>query len=206
MSSLGIGLDQSASAGSSKTVESKMISTVCVVSSAKEPIAEVTHALIKEEPTTENYGDATSSQPDSSYIHKITPLQLILTWTNVKPEDTVIVTQELLDCIPTNTCSEATHKWIKENMICGSLTGHISDRNDGNKLDTTILYWKEDEYKKLYKKCTKTKSRKHKKQKRKNVSTPPQVSFNFEVSVHRIHRRRCKYILICKVQSCEKKF
>ena len=76
-------------------------------------------------------------------------------------------------------------------MICESLTGYTSDRNDGNESDTTILYWKDDELKKSYK-CMKAKPKKHKKQKRKNVSTPPQVSFNFEVSVHGIHRRRYK--------------
>ena len=124
-----------------------MISIECVVSSAKEHTAEMSHSLVKKETTTENYGNTTSSQPDSLYVHKITPLQLILTWINVKLEDSVTVTQELLDCIPTNTYREATYKWIKENMICGSLTGHTSDRNDENESDTTILYWKDDELK-----------------------------------------------------------
>ena len=176
-----------------------MISTEHVVSSAKEHTAEMTHSLVKKETTTENYGDIMSSQPISSYVHKIIPLQLILTQINVKLEDSVTVTQELLDCIPTNTYSEVTYKLIKESMICGSLTGQTSDRNDGNKSDTTILYWKDDELKKSYNKCMKAKPKKHKKQKGKNVSTPLQVSFNFEVSVHGIHCRRCKYSLICKV-------
>ena len=96
-----------------------MISTVCVVSSAKEHTAEMTHLLVKKETTTENYDDTMSSKPDSSYVHKITPLQLILTWINVKPEDSVTVTQELLDCIPTNTYSEATYKWINPFTMWG---------------------------------------------------------------------------------------
>ena len=183
-------------------MESKIISTICVVSSAKEPIAEASQSLVKEEPTTENYGDAMSSQPDSSYIHKITPLQLILTRTNVKAEDTVIVTQELLDCIPPNTYSEVTHKWIKENMICGSLTGHISTEMMG--MNQTQLYCtgRMMNTKNRTKSVPKQNQENTKKQKRKNVSTPLQVSFNFEVSVHGIHHRKHKYSLICKVQSC----
>ena len=55
-----------------------MISTVHVVSSAKEHTAEITHSLVKKETTTENYGDSTSSQPNSLYVDKITPLQLSL--------------------------------------------------------------------------------------------------------------------------------
>ena len=38
-----------------------MISTVCVVSSAKERTTEMTHSLVKKETTTENYDDTTSS-------------------------------------------------------------------------------------------------------------------------------------------------
>ena len=68
--------------------------------------------------------------------------------------------------------------------------GILVTEMNGNESDTTILYWKDDELKKSYNKCTKAKPKKHKKQKRKNVSTPPQVSFNFEVSVHGIHHRR----------------
>ena len=52
----------------------------------------------------------------------------------------------------------------------------------------------------------KAKPKRHKKQKSKNVNTPSQVSINFEVSVHGIHHRRCKYSLICKMQRCGKKF
>ena len=52
-------------------------------------------------------------------------------------------------------------------MICGSLTGHTSDRNDGNESDTTILYWKDDELKKSYNKCTTAKPKKHKSKKGK---------------------------------------
>ena len=40
-----------------------MISTECVLSSAKEFTAEMTHSLVKKGTTTENYGDTTSSQP-----------------------------------------------------------------------------------------------------------------------------------------------
>ena len=47
MSGLGIGLDQSALLGRPEIVESKMISTECVVSSAKEHTAEMTHSLVK---------------------------------------------------------------------------------------------------------------------------------------------------------------
>ena len=82
-------------------------------------------------------------------------------------------------------------------MISESVTGYTSDGNDGNESDTTILVWKDDEFKKSYNKCTKAKPKRTKK--RKNVSTPLQVSFNFEVSVHGICHRRCKYSLICKV-------
>ena len=82
-------------------MESKMISTGHVVSSAKEHTVEMTHSLAKKETTTENCDDAMSSKPDSSYVLKLTPLQLILTRINVKPKDSVTVTQELLDCIPT---------------------------------------------------------------------------------------------------------
>ena len=140
MSGLGIGLDRSASLGSPEIAESKMISTEHVVSSAKEHTVEMTNSLAKKETTTENCDDAMSAKPDSSYVHKLTPLQLILTWINVKPKDSVTVTRELLDCIPTNTYSEATYKWIKEKMINESVMGHTSDGNDGNESDTTILY------------------------------------------------------------------
>ena len=54
-----------------------MISTQRVVSSAKEHTAETTHSLVKKETTTENYGNTASSKPDSWYLHKKTPLQLI---------------------------------------------------------------------------------------------------------------------------------
>ena len=182
-----------------------MISTECVVSSAKEHTVETTHSLVKKETTTENCGDTTFSKPDSSYVHKLTSLQLILTWINVKLKDSVTVTQELLDCIPTNTNSGVTYKWIKENMISESVMGHTSDGNDGNESDTAILYRKDDELKNSYK-CIKAKPKRHKKQKRKNESTPPQVSFNVEVIVHGIHHRRHTYSLICKVQRCGKKF
>ena len=139
MSGLGIALDRSASLGSPEIMESKMISTEHVVSSAKEHTVVMTHSLAKKETTTENCDNATSSKPDSSYVHKLTPLQLILTQINVKPKDSVTGTRELLDCIPTNTHSEVASKWIKENMINESVMGHTSDGNDGNESDTTIL-------------------------------------------------------------------
>ena len=93
MSGLGIVLDRSASLGSPVIMESKMISTECVVSSAKEHTVEMTHSIVKKETTTENCGDTMSSKPDSSFVHKLTPLQLILTQKNVKPKDSVTVTQ-----------------------------------------------------------------------------------------------------------------
>ena len=203
MSGLGVALDRKKST-LTKQPENKKASK-CAASPVKKLLDKKlldnnSQPNIKTEPdTVESSNILMSCTP----VQRITPLCLILKHLDVQPGDRIKITLELLDSVPSNSYIQATNQWIQENILEAPMK-QTTDSNNGSTSDTTVLYWESSKPKRL--KLRRKKSMKPKEMKKVKTKIPANVTFNFEVSVHRIHQWICKYSCRCKVSGCGKKF
>ena len=203
MSGLGVGLDCKKSTLTKQPKNKK--ASECAATPVKKLLDKKSldnnsQPNIKMEPDTV---DSSNILMSCTLVQRITPLCLILKCLDVQPGDRIKITPELLDSIPSNSYSHATNQWIHENILEVPMKW-TTDSNDGSDSNTTVLYWESSKPKRL--KPRRKRSTKPKGMKKAKTKIPLNVTYNFELSVHRIHRRIHKYSCRCKVSGCGKKF